>query len=74
MNSKQPSALRRALPVAAAVVAVVSLGSMAAILGLYAAGQPGVPALFAIGLFGLPLAFVLLVAHVLLGWRERRRA
>ncbi|GAA3699877.1 hypothetical protein GCM10022377_11140 [Zhihengliuella alba] len=58
---------------AAVTVAVVSLVCLAAILIGYAAGADLWPGFFAVGLYGLPAAFALLIASLLVSWGQRRR-
>ncbi|RZU60599.1 hypothetical protein [Zhihengliuella halotolerans] len=57
----------------AAATAIASLACLAAILVSYAAGGPAWPALYWIGLYGLPLAFALMVLGLILNLRDRRR-
>ncbi|WP_309081236.1 hypothetical protein [Zhihengliuella sp.] len=58
---------------AAVAVAAVSLICLAVILVGYAAGADVWPGFFAVGLYGLPAAFALLVASLLVSWSRRRR-
>jgi len=74
VNSKESTPLRRIVLVSTAAVALASLLSLVAILGFYMAGATPWTGLFAVGLWGLPLAFILLLVLLVLSWRERRRA
>ncbi|GER23939.1 hypothetical protein NCCP1664_24340 [Zafaria cholistanensis] len=75
MNSpKESSPLRRIVLVSTATVALASLLSLAAILAFYVAGATPWTGLFAVGLWGLPLAFLLLLVLLAMSWQERRRA
>ena len=73
-SSKESSPLRRIVLVSTAAVALASLLSLAAILWFYVAGATPWTGLFAVGLYGLPLAFILLFVLLAMSWRERRRA
>jgi hypothetical protein len=73
-SSKESSPLRRIVLVSTAAVALASLLSLVVILGSYIAGATPWTGLFAVGLWGLPLAFILLLVLLALSWRERRRA
>ncbi|MBG6085235.1 hypothetical protein [Zhihengliuella flava] len=59
--------------IAAAAVAIISVLAIVIILALYATGGPELTILYWVGLYGLPLAFALLVIGVLLHVRARRR-
>lgn len=66
--------LRSVLLVLTVAAALLSLFSLAAILVEYFALIPVWPPLMAVGLWGLPAAFLGMVAMVLLSVRDRRKA
>ncbi|GHD10567.1 hypothetical protein [Zhihengliuella salsuginis] len=72
-RDESPTASRWVLTMAAAA-AIVSLLCLAAILVSYAASGPAWAALYWIGLYGLPLAFGLMVLGLILNLRARRRS
>lgn len=55
------------------MVAGVSGLALVAILVMYFLQIPPHPAVYAVGLWGLPLGFVLLLAHLMLSAGRRRR-
>lgn len=67
------SVLRRAAAILAGLLALFSLGCLAAILILYMQGAAVAPWLIAACYFALPLAFVLMAGLVIDGIRRRRR-
>lgn len=67
-------ASQRILTLLAGGIAIVSLAALAVILIQYAMQLDPAPALIAVSLYGLPLAFILLVAILVLNFRERRRS
>jgi hypothetical protein len=73
-SSKESSPLRRIVLVSASAVALASLLCLAVILAFYVAGATPWAGLFAVGLWGLPVAFTLLLVLLLMSWVERRRA
>ena len=66
--------VQRVVTVLAAAVAVVSVLSLAVVLVQYMAGATPFTALVAVGLYGLPVAFLLLIALLLLRIRTRRHS
>ena len=73
-SSKESSPLRRIVLVATSAVALASLLSLVVILAFYLLGATPWSGLFAVGLWGLPLAFILLLVLLAMSWLERRRA
>ena len=69
---KTPAA-QRFLTLFAGGIAIVSLVALAVILVQYAMSVALSPLLLAVGLYGLPLAFILLMLVLGLNFRERRR-
>lgn len=67
-------ASQRILTLVAGGVAIVSLCALAAVLVLYAMQVSPAPALIAVSLYGLPLAFILLMVILVLNFRQRRRS
>lgn len=71
-TSPATSAPRRLLVLSAVVIASVSLLCLVISLVQYTINiQPWTP-LFAVALYGLPVAFILLMVVLGLTWRERR--
>ena len=70
---KTPAA-QRFLTLFAGGIAIVSLVALAIILIQYAMAVALSPLLLAVGLYGLPLAFILLMVVLALNFRERRRS
>jgi hypothetical protein len=71
---KDSGSVRRATTAAAAAVAVFSLACLVVVLVLYGQGITPWPPLLAVGLYGLPAAFLLILVLVGLSWAERRRS
>lgn len=71
---KDGGSARRNVLVAASVVGIASLLCLLAILALYIANVTPWAPLFAVGLYGLPIAFLLLAALVVMNLAERRRS
>ncbi|UUL76305.1 hypothetical protein NG819_20945 [Pseudarthrobacter sp. Fe7] len=69
-----PSRYRRPLMVLAAVVAVLSLIAVAAVMALAFAGSVAPAWITYTALYGLPIAFILMLLVVLDGVAARRRA
>ncbi|WP_324644242.1 hypothetical protein [Pseudarthrobacter sp. LT1] len=69
-----PSRYRRPLMVLAAVVAVLSLIAVAAVMALAFAGSVAPAWITYTALYGLPVAFILMLLLVLDGVVARRRA
>ncbi|WP_417215293.1 hypothetical protein [Arthrobacter sp.] len=69
-----PAPTQRIVTVLASAVALVSILSLAAVLIQYMVGATPFTALMAVGLYGLPVAFILLIVLVLLRVRDRRRS
>ncbi|MGN7201790.1 hypothetical protein [Arthrobacter sp. SAFR-044] len=69
-----PSRYRRPLMVLAAVVAVLSLIAVAAVMALAFAGSVAPAWVTYTALYGLPVAFILMLLLVLDGVAARRRA
>lgn len=69
---KTPAA-QRFLTLFAGGIAIISLVALAVILIQYAMSVALSPLLLAVGLYGLPLAFILLMVVLALNFRERRR-
>ena len=67
-------ASQRILTFLAGGIAIVSLAALAVILIQYAMQLAPAPVLIAVSLYGLPLAFILLMAILVLNFRERRRS
>lgn len=70
---KTPAA-QRFLTLFAGGIAIISLAALAVILIQYAMSVALSPLLLAVGLYGLPLAFILLMVVLGLNFRERRRS
>ncbi|MFF5794416.1 hypothetical protein ACFY5D_20425 [Paeniglutamicibacter sp. NPDC012692] len=70
---KTPAA-QRFLTLFAGGIAIISLVALAVILVQYAMSVALSPLLLAVGLYGLPLAFILLMVVLGLNFRERRRS
>ncbi|MDR2255227.1 MAG: hypothetical protein LBE25_04420 [Arthrobacter sp.] len=73
-ESKSGGAVRSTLLVVTVAAMIVSLLSLVAILVEYFSDIAVWPPFMAVGLWGLPLAFMGLVALVLVAVRDRRRA
>lgn len=71
---KDSGSARRAATAAAAALAVLSLACIVVVLVLYAQGIAPWPPLLAVGLYGLPAAFLLILVLVGMSWAERRRS
>lgn len=69
-----PATPQRVVTTLAAAVAIVSILSLAFVLVQYMVGTTPFTALMAVGLYGLPVAFLLLIALLLLRIRARRRS
>lgn len=67
-------ASHRILTFLAGGIAIISLAALAVILIQYAMQLSPAPALLAVSLYGLPLAFILLIAILVLNFRQRRRS
>ncbi|MFL4473666.1 hypothetical protein ACIPVK_06705 [Paeniglutamicibacter sp. MACA_103] len=67
-------ASQRILTFLAGGVAIISLAALVVILIQYAMQLAPAPALIAVSLYGLPLAFILLMVILVLNFRERRRS
>lgn len=75
MNTAESAATaERVVTILAVAVAVVSVLSLAVVLVQYLAGATPMTALMAVGLYGLPVAFLLLIALLLLRIRTRRHS
>ncbi|MDO2933481.1 hypothetical protein Q2T94_04050 [Paeniglutamicibacter sulfureus] len=72
-SAAAPTSLR-ILTFLAGGVAIASLAALAVILIQYAMQLSPAPALLAVALYGLPLAFILLIVILVLNFRERRRS
>lgn len=72
-TANTPTSLR-ILTFLAGGAAIVSLAALAVILIQYAMQLSPAPVLLAVSLYGLPLAFILLIAILVLNFRERRRS
>ncbi|GAA1497933.1 hypothetical protein [Paeniglutamicibacter kerguelensis] len=66
-------AVQRFLTLFAGGLAIISFIALAVILIQYMLGYVLSPLLLAVGLYGLPLAFILLMVVLALNFRERRR-
>ena len=66
-------AVQRFLTLFAGGIAIISFIALAVILIQYMLGYVLSPLLLAVGLYGLPLAFILLMVVLALNFRERRR-
>jgi len=73
-TTESPATVQRVVTVLASVVAVASILSLAVVLVQYMAGATPFTALMAVGLYGLPVAFLLLIALLLLRIRTRRHS
>jgi hypothetical protein len=69
-----PSRYRRLLMIVAAVIAVVSLAAVGAVMAVAFAGGTAPVLVTSLALYGLPLAFLLMIALVIDGVAARRRA
>ena len=69
-----PSRYRRPLMICAAVVAILSLGAVGAVMVLAFAGTAAPVWVTSTALYGLPVAFLLMLFLVLDGVAGRRRA
>jgi hypothetical protein len=69
-----PSRSRRPLMILAAVVAVFSLAAVGAVMAIAFAGGTAPVWVTSLALYGLPLAFMLLIVLVIDGVAARRRA
>lgn len=67
-------ASQRILTLVAGSIAIVSLVALAIILIQYMMQTAPAPALLAVALYGLPVAFILLIVILALNFRERRRS
>ena len=67
-------ASQRVLTFLAGGIAIVSLAALVVILVQYMAQVSPAPALLAVALYGFPVAFILLMAILVLNFRERRRS
>lgn len=67
-------AIQRILTLAAGGIAIVSLIALTVILVQYMLSVELAAPLLAVGLYGLPTAFILLMAVLALNFRERRRS
>ena len=67
-------AVQRFLTLFAGGLAIISFIALAVILIQYMLGYVLSPLLLAVGLYGLPLAFILLMVVLALNFRERRRS
>lgn len=75
MNTvKAGGPLQRPVLIAAAAVALASVACLLLVLGLYAMNVPPAPALIAVGLYGLPVAFVLLMVLLVMRFVARGRS
>lgn len=72
-TAKTPLA-QRALTLVAGVLAIISLIALTVILIQYMLTVTLSPTLLAIGLYGLPIAFILLMVVLILNFRERRKS
>lgn len=68
-----PATAQRIVTVLAAATALVSIMCLAFVLIQYAAGATPFTPVMAVGLYGLPVAFLLLVTLLLLRISARRR-
>lgn len=69
-----PPRFRRPLMITAAALAIISLAAVGAVMAMAFAGTPAPAWITSTALFGLPLAFLLLVFLVLDAVAGRRRA
>ena len=69
-----PSRYRRPLMIAAAVVAVLSLVAVGAVMAIAFSGGAAPVWVTSMALYGLPLAFLLMIVRVIDGVAARRRA
>lgn len=67
-------ASQRILTFLAGGIAVVSLAALVTVLVQYMLQVAATPVLLAVALYGLPLAFILLMVVLVLNFRERRRS
>ncbi|MGP5164244.1 hypothetical protein [Arthrobacter rhombi] len=68
-----PATAQRIVTVLAAAIALISILSLAFVLIQYVAGTTPFTQVMAVGLYGLPVAFLLLITLLLLRIRTRRR-
>ncbi|GAA2562121.1 hypothetical protein [Neomicrococcus aestuarii] len=73
-NPTPTSSVSRTLLLLAVGVASLSLIALFVTLVLYAMSVTPWPGLIAIGLYGLPVAFMFLIAYLLVSLRARRRS
>lgn len=66
--------VQRTLTLIAGGLAIISLLALTIILIQYMLGIALSPAVLAVGLYGLPIAFILLMAILALNFRERRKS
>ena len=69
-----PSRYRRPLMIVAAVIAVFSLAAVGAVMAIAFAGSAAPVLVTSFALYGLPLAFLLMIFLVIDGVAARRRA
>jgi hypothetical protein len=69
-----PSRYRRPLMIVAAVIAVFSLAAVGAVMAVAFGGGTAPVWVTTLALYGLPLAFLLMIAMVIDGVAARRRA
>ncbi|GAA1872813.1 hypothetical protein GCM10009715_19540 [Paeniglutamicibacter psychrophenolicus] len=75
MNTTAPTpASQRILTFLSGGIAIVSLAALAVILIQYMMQVAPAPAFLAVALYGLPVAFILLMVVLVLNFRERRRS
>lgn len=67
-------ASQRLLTFLAGGIAIVSLTALVTVLVQYMLQVAATPILLAVALYGLPLAFILLMVVLMLNFRERRRS
>lgn len=66
--------VQRSLTMIAGGLAIISLLALTIILIQYMLGIALSPVILAVGLYGLPIAFILLMAILALSFRERRKS
>ena len=69
-----PSRYRRPLTIVAAVIAVLSLAAVGAVMAIAFGGSAAPVWVTSLALYGLPLAFLLMIFLVIDGVAARRRA
>lgn len=75
VNDTQNTPLvQRILTLIAGGLAIISLIALTIILIQYMLGIALSPAVLAVGLYGLPIAFILLMIILILSFRERRKS